>query len=97
MTKNAYLIQDGGDPLVWIDETMAGAILQAYRTYLKENCIEGEDDREHYESMLESCALIGEVGPQTWDEDRQWANPPSKGAPENSYNPEWDTKDQKNG
>ena len=59
---NIYLIQDYDGSQCWAAETMSDAVDFAYAAYLRENCIEGEDDRQHFESCLESCTLIGELG-----------------------------------
>ncbi len=61
---NAYAImQDGFDTKIWIANTMADAIDNAYKAYIVENDEQDTpEERDYFERHLESCNLVGEVG-----------------------------------
>ena len=56
--------------MCWAADSMADAIDLAFDAYYRENCLDDADqpstradERDYYEQqMLESCALLGELG-----------------------------------
>lgn len=64
---NIYLIKDGGDDKLWKAETFEAALKAAEDAYIRENMDALDnpepEEREHYRnSVVESCALLGELG-----------------------------------